>query len=815
MERLICIHGHFYQPPRENPWLEAIELQDSASPYHDWNERITRECYAPNAVSRILDDQGLIVKLVNNYAKMSFNFGPTLLSWLEIKAPEVYAAILEADRQSRTKFSGHGSAIAQVYNHMIMPLANTRDRLTQIRWGIHDFEHRFKRAPEGMWLPETAVDLESLELLSHRGIRFVILAPHQAARVRRVGETLWRELNGTEIDPTQIYRQTLPSGRSIAVFFYDGPISRAVAFEGLLSHGERFIERLTGAFSGAQERPQLVHIATDGESYGHHHRFGDMALAYVLEQIEARGLARLTNYGEYLETHPPACEVEIVEKSSWSCAHGIDRWWSDCGCNSGAHPGWNQQWRRPVRDALDWLRDHVAPLWERRAGEILNDPWEARDEYIRVVLDRSKNNIDGFIALHAKRSLDASETTMALKLLELQRNAMLMYTSCGWFFDDLAGLETVQILKFAGRTVRLAQDLFGDSLEKQFVRRLAPAKSNRPDEGDGARVYERRVRSVNVDWPTLAADYALANLPEDFSEREAIYCYDAKLDDPRIFNAGRAKLGVGRLELRSRITLESEKLIFAALHLGDHNMTAAIAKDMGHESYEQIVDKIAEPFRRADLTAVLRAMEHCMGDLHYSIQSLFRDEQRRVLNTILAANLQEAEALYQQIYQPRAPLMRFLTDLGIPLPKSIAAAAEFVLNSELRAALEQAPIEKRRVLSLLQSARLEGVTLDTESLEFAYHRSLERAAEVFSTEPSLTNLEAFYEAASVLMHLPFYVDLWKVQNYFYELLQRQHARQLALPPSGDEPAQRWIARFQSLAQLLRIKVPEEAPQRAV
>ena len=807
MERWICIHGHFYQPPRENPWLEAIELQDSASPYHDWNERITRECYAPNAVSRILDDQGLIVKLVNNYAKMSFNFGPTLLSWLEIKAPEVYAAILDADRQSRKKFSGHGSAIAQIYNHMIMPLANTRDRLTQIRWGLHDFEHRFKRAPEGMWLPETAVDLESLELLSQFGIRFVILAPHQAARIRRIGETVWHELNGAEIDPTQTYRQALPSGRSVAVFFYDGPISRAVAFEGLLSHGEHFIERLTGAFSGAQDHPQLVHIATDGESYGHHHRFGDMALAYVLEQIEARGLARLTNYGEYLETHPPAREVQIVEKSSWSCPHGVDRWRADCGCNSGAHPGWNQQWRRPLRDALDWLRDHVTPLWERQADKIFHDPWEARNDYIGVILDRSQNNIDGFLSRHASQPLDASQTTLALKLLELQRNAMLMYTSCGWFFDDLAGLETVQILKLAGRTVRLAQDLFGDSLEKRFVRRLEPAKSNQPDEGDGARVYERRVRSVNVDWATLAADYALANLPEDFPERGAIYCYDARLADPRIFNAGRTKLGAGRIELRSRITLESEKLIFAALHLGDHNMTAAIAKDTGQESYEQIVNKISEPFGRADLTAVLREMEHWLGDLQYSIQSLFRDEQRGVLNTILAANLQEAEALYRQIYEPRAPLMRFLTDLGIPLPKAVAAAAQFVLNSQLRAALGQPAIEKKRLLSLLQSARLEGVTLDTESLEFAYHQSLERAAGVFFAEPSLANLETLYEAATLLLHLPFYVDLWKVQNYFYELLQRQHPQQLVAQRAGDEAAQQWIARFQSLGELLRIKVP--------
>ena len=810
MERYICIHGHFYQPPRENPWLEAIELQDSAAPYHDWNERITRECYAPNAVSRILDDKGLIVKLVNNYSKISFNFGPTLLSWLEIKAPEVYAAILEADRQSRERFSGHGSAMAQIYNHMIMPLANSRDRVTQILWGIRDFEHRFKRPPEGMWLSETAVDLESLELLAQFGITFIILAPHQAARARRLGETAWRDLKNAQIDPTMPYRQQLPSGRSIAIFFYDGPIARAVAFEGLLTHGDRFIDRLTGAFVPAPDRPQIVHLATDGESYGHHHRFGDMALAYVLEQVESRGLARLTNYGEYLEAHPPSHEVEIVEKSSWSCAHGIDRWWSNCGCNSGAHPGSHQEWRTPLRNALDALRDHVGPLWERKARELLRDPWEARDDYIGVVLDRSAANIQKFFSRHAVQPLSPAQVSTALQLLELQRNAMLMYTSCGWFFDDLAGIETIQILKFAGRAVQLAQGLFGDSLEERFVRGLAAAKSNVPDEGDGARIYDRWVRSAKVDLPKLAADYALSNLLDDFPERKAIYCYDAKLADPRVYNAGRAKLGVGCVELRSQITLESDTLVFAALHFGDHNMTASVAQGAGFENFEKIVGKLVETFNRADLTAALREMEHSFGGSHYALQSLFRDEQRNVLQTILAANLQEAESLYRQVYEPRAPLMRFITDLGIPLPKGFSTAAEFVLNNQLRAALEGPTLDERRVLSLLDSARLEGITFDSATLEFAYRQSLERLAEGFAADPSLTTLEAFYKAARALQHLPFQVDLWEVQNLFYQQI-RQYREQEKAAHENDGLARRWIACFHDLGALLRVKVQPTLP----
>ena len=807
MSRYICIHGHFYQPPRENPWLEAIELQDAAAPYHDWNERITRECYAPNAVSRILDDQGRIVKLVNNYAKISFNFGPTLLSWLAIYTPDVYAAILEADRQSREKFSGHGSAMAQVYNHVIMPLANTRDRITQILWGIGDFEHRFRRAPEGMWLPETAVDLETLELLVRFDIRFVVLAPHQAARVRRIGETAWREVKGGGIDPRQVYRQQLPSGRSIAIFFYDDPIARAVAFEGLLSHGERYIERLTGAFSAAGDQPELVHLATDGESYGHHHRFGDMALAYVLEQIEARSLARLTNYGEFLATHPPAHEVEIVEKTSWSCIHGIDRWWNDCGCNTGAHPGWNQQWRTPLRNTLDWLRDQIAPIWEKKTRDLLKDPWEARDDYITVVLNRSEESIRNFFARHATGPLNAAQTTTALKLLEMQRNAMLMYTSCGWFFNDLAGIETVEILQFAGRTVQLAQELFGDSLEERFVQRLAAAKSNLAEEGDGARLYDRRVRPAKVDWHKLAAHYALSHLFEEFLERTALYCYDARLEDHQALSAGRAKFAVGRLELRSTITLESEKLMFAALHLGDHNMSGSVAEFSDDDGYRQMVQSTVEPFTRADLTKVVREMERRFDGSNYSLRSLFRDEQRKVSKMILAANLQEAESLYRQIYEPREPLLRFLTDLGIPLPKGFSAAADVVLNNQLRATLEQPTIELKRVISLLEAARLEGVTLDTTTLEFVYRQLLERLAAALAAEPSLAALVQVHDAVSVLPHLPFSVDLWQVQNFYFQLLVQKYPREKARAHK-DETARRWIARFHDLGRMLRVKVPE-------
>ena len=806
MKRYICIHGHFYQPPRENPWLEAIELQDSAYPYHDWNERITAECYAANSVSRVLDGENRIIELVNNYSKISFNFGLTLLYWLEAKVPSVYAAILEADRESQKNFSGHGSALAQVYNHMILPLANARDRYSQILWGIRDFERRFKRAPAGMWLPETAVDLQSLEILAELGIRFTILAPHQAGRIRRLGGRAWRDVSGGRIDPTQAYEQRLPSGRRIALFFYDGPISRAVAFEGLLSRGEDFANRLLGAFTDDRDWPQLVHIATDGESYGHHHRFGDMALAYALNYIESSQLARLTNYGEYLERHPPTHQVEIIEKTSWSCFHGIDRWWSNCGCNSGGHPGWNQAWRTPLRDALDGLRDSLALPFEDRGRELLKDPWAARNDYLSVINDRSTENAERFFDRHTARPLNDADKTTVLKLLELQRHAMLMYTSCGWFFDELSGIETVQVIQFAARAVQLAQELFGDSLEGQFVERLALAKSNLPEHGDGRRVYEKFVRPAMVDWERLGAHYAISSLFESYPEQTKIYCFMAEREDYQILEAGMAKMAVGRVKLISEITRESSALGFGVIHMGDHNVNGGVQKYLSNESYLTLIHEAAEPLTRADFAEVIRLMDRRFGESHYSVRSLFRDEQRKTLDLILSATLGEAETLYRQIYEHRAPMMRFLTALHIPLPKAFQSAAEIVLNGYLRRVFEQEEIDTERINGLLETAKVEGISLDNATLEFAFRKNIERMAERFAAEPTEAHLRLLDTAAGLLRSLPFTVDLWKVQNVYYGMLKNVYPKMRENKERGDESAQALIRGFEALGQKLAVKV---------
>lgn len=807
MDRYICIHGHFYQPPRENPWLEAIELQDSAYPHHDWNERITAECYAPNMASRILDGEGRITEIVNNYAKMSFNFGPTLLAWMERNVPDIYNVVIATDRESQKTFSGHGSALAQAYNHMIMPLANHQDKYTQVLWGIRDFKHRFGRKPEGMWLPETAVNLETLEVLAELGIKFTILAPRQARRVRPIGKKDWRDASGGKIDPTMAYTLRLPSGRSIVLFFYNDPIAHAVAFEGLLSRGEQVAQRLIDAFSEARARPQLVHIATDGETYGHHHRFGDMALAYALHHIESNGLAQITNYGEYLEKHRPTHEVEIVENTSWSCVHGVERWRSDCGCNSGGHPGWNQAWRAPLREALDWLRDTLAPKYEERGRQFLKDPWGARNDYIEIILNRSPENIQRFLSQHALRELDEGERTTVLKFLELQRHAMLMFSSCAWFFDELSGIETVQVIQHAARAIQLAEELFGDSVEPHFLEILERAKSNIPQHGDGRRIYKKFVKPAMVDLTKVAAHYAISSLFEEYGEQAKIYCYNIDLQDYRSSEAGRAKLAVGWCKVASEVTQESSTLSFGVLHFGDHNLNAGVREYRGGKAYQLMVQEVTQAFSKAEFPEVIRQLDKHFGTSTYSLRYLFRDEQRKILDRLLESTLAEVEAAYRQVYTLHYPLMRFLTDLGNPLPKAFQSAAEFILNIDLSRALSSAPLELERINNLLDEAKQWNVDLDTVGLGYLFQQTLEeRMGESVSNSQDLSLLQELVSVVGLARSLPFEVDLWKVQNLYYDVLRIIYPEFQKKAQQGDKAARKWVAEFTSLGEQLSVHV---------
>ena len=802
----LCIHNHYYQPPRENPWLEAVELQDSAYPYHDWNERVTAECYAPNGDARILDEEKRIVRIVNNYAHISFNFGPTLLSWMESHVPETYRRILEADRASQKRFGGHGSAFAQAYNHMILPLANFRDKWTQIQWGLADFQSRFGRPPESMWLPETAVDLVTLDLLAKAGLKFVVLAPHQAKATRPLTGGEWLDRTGSRVDPSHAYLCRLPSGRTINVFFYDGPVSRAVAFEKLLDNGEKFANRLAGGFSDARTGPQLMHIATDGETYGHHHRHGEMALAYALDYIQTRKLARITNYGEFLELVPPKHEVQIYENTAWSCVHGIERWRSDCGCNSG-RAGWNQAWREPLREALDWLRDQAAPLFESVGARYLKDPWAARDGYISVLLDPSSENRLRFIEQHFRPAVEPVGVITGWKLLEMQRHAMLMYTSCGWFFDELSGLETIQVIQYAGRVVQLFEQTLGPPVESQFLELLAKAKSNLPDCGDGASIYRKYVKPAIVDLEKVGAHYAISSLFESYGDKTEINSYTVRRIDHHVRESGKLHLTVGKALLTSRVTEESQVLAFGAAHFGDHNVIAAVQPFEDGFEYEKLLADLTDAFSRAETPEVVRLLDRGFGERTFSLKSLFKDEQRRILKKILSSTMAETENSHLNLYQNHAPLMRFISGLGSPIPKELRATIEYALNSLLRRALAIDELDGTRIGVLLAEARDQKITLDVTTLEFTLRRNLERSANRFAADPTyLPSVNNLKLGVAIAKQMPFPVSLWSVQNRVYDVYLKIYKRLQRKAQKADSKAQEWVRAFRSLARFADVRV---------
>ncbi len=805
--RFLVVHGHFYQPPRENPWIESVETQDSAAPYHDWNDRITAECYARNGASRVLNTRNEILRIVNNYAQMSFNFGPTLLSWLEAHAELTYRSILEADRLSASRFSGHGSAMAQVYNHVIMPLASRRDKELQVRWGIADFEHRFGRKPEGMWLAETAVDIETLEVLAAHGILFTVLAPSQCAAVRPLprpssssqdeakqmergyaewllerGDSGWHRTADASVDTRRAYRVALPEDRSIAVFFYDGPRSRAIAFERLLDSGEGFARRMAGGFSShAPTEGELVHVATDGESYGHHHRFGEMALSYALQYTEAERLATITNYGEFLARFPPQWEAQVAENTSWSCAHGVERWRSDCGCNGG-RAGWNQRWRTPLRAALDLVRDGVAAPAAALGARLFKN-WEGScDRYVEVVLNCSE--AEAFVAREQARPLREDERVQALILLELERHAQLMYTSCGWFFDDISGIETVQIIAYAARVLELAARLFGQegaALEAPFLARLAEAQSNVHSEGTGAEIYRKRAKALEVGLEQVAAHYAVSSVFTMYPEHARVFAFAIENRGREVQNSGRGRLLTGEIKIRSTLTHEGDCLFYAVLHFGDQNIAAGVRRPRPGDGHERFVAQAREAMLHADLPAVIRLFDREFGGRTYTIRSLFNDEQRRVMKLILNNTVAEAEESLLRLYADHASLLQFLSETEIPRPSALALAANFAINVRLRRALESEPVDTAQVRSTLALAGQDHVELDRGELSFAADGRMRDAMAALAARPGDRGLlESALAVAETLQLLPFAANIWQAQNIWQRIAeaQKQHPAQL-------------------------------------
>lgn len=804
-KKSICIHGHFYQPPRENTWLESVEMEDSAYPYHDWNDRITAECYGPNSASRILNPEGNIIGIMNNYSRISFNMGATLLSWLEEEKPEIYQDILLADRQSREIYSGHGTAIAQVYNHIIMPLASRRDKITQVRWGIHDFEHRFKRKPEGMWLAEAAVDVETLEILAEHDIRFTILSPRQAARVRPVNKGRWKEVKEEQLNTRMPYLCRLPSGRTIYLFFYNGAISRDIAFEGLLYSGDDLAERFLAAFDKESEEPQLVSVATDGETYGHHHHKGEMALAYCIYQMDANYSGDITIYGEYLDHFKPTHEVQIHENSSWSCVHGVERWRSDCGCSMG-HKGWNQKWRGPLRDAMDLLRDRLVTIFEKKSRDLFQDPWKTRNAYIEVILDRSSENVHLFLKRESGRDLEEKEEIVALQLLEMQRHSLLMFTSCGWFFDEISGPETVQVLQYACRAIQLAEKLGYDDIEDDFMDRLKQAPSNMTEYNDGLDVYEKLVEPSEVNLYRVGAHYAISTLFRDFDKEDTIYCYEVSSINSDEIQVGKFRASIGEILIKSNTTWETKMLSFASLHLSDQSICCSLRDYIGQEEYERMHNEIKQSFQKSNIRETIQLLDKHFGIHHYSVRHLFRDEQRKIMDTIFNETETAVENFYREIYQNYYPLFIAMKETGTPLPGILRTTIEFVVLKDLHKCLEHIPVDEDEYRSLVEELHEWEIIPDREVFGYTGSSTVNRLVKKLHRYPMNKKLlETIESLLEKYRELEIPLNLWVSQNLIYEIGIQQFFIRRRLAEKGEEQALRWIERFKNIAEMMGVK----------
>lgn len=767
----VVIHGHFYQPPRDNPWTQTIPYQESARPYHDWNERITAECYQANTRARVLDEQGKILDLKNNFAQMNFNIGPTLLAWLESSHPQVYQKILEADRKSCETYQGHGNAIAQAYNHMILPLASERDKVTQILWGLREFRHRFGREPESLWLPETAINIATLRCLIEHGLKYVILSPTQANMVRKIGDRTWTDVSDNSIDPTQPYRLFLPEeavadeeqtvapvGAPVAsaidddppekyldVFFYDGALANDISFNHVLRDANSLARRLQEIGARSPHPHVLVHLATDGEIYGHHEPNGERSLALLLTSKLPGLQIEVTNYGRYLALHPPTMEVELKmdeqdEGTSWGCSHGVGRWYRDCGCCVSNPPGWNQKWRTPLRKGFDILRDALAEVFEHTGGALLHDPWAARNDYIECILDPSEPSIEGFLSRHARHALNDEERALVLRLCEAQKYVLFAYTSCAWFFNDISGLEPLQNMRYAARALQLMEGLAPQNVETLMVEAFREAKSNLPEMGTGKDLYLKTVQP-DVYTPERAANQFLleqliqrqtpakktvkrktSSLTADQEQRLHIYTIHivelrtwqdltekhvdpqaaeeavsgANTAHPPLSAAGHEpydpNIYSGVLQVSDAATHQTWNLLFTAFT--DHNLhPVSYLKRIEHDdeftTLTSAVQQRGTPkLDLAERPKIALFLERS-GLQCYTLADFYAEDRERLFGEMLEDYGRRIEDPLETVYKDSLDVLEYLTSLSLQVPPRFQASVEFALEYHLMMEMEK------------------------------------------------------------------------------------------------------------------------------
>jgi hypothetical protein len=656
-----------------------------------------------------------------------------------------------------------------------------------------------------MWLPETAVDLESLEILAESGILFTILSPHQAKKVRKLSDEKWREVQEGELDPSMPYLCLLPSGRRMNIYFYDAPISREVAFGNLLNSGDQFASKLFAAFREERNRPQIVHIATDGETFGHHHSHADMALAYTLYTIESKNNAKLTNYGEYLAKTPPTHQVEIVEKSSWSCSHGIERWRSNCGCNIGQFPGGKQPWRAPLREALDWLRDQTSAIYEEEVSRMLRNPWEARNDYVEVISERTRTTCDRFLERHSVKSLNPNEISRALTLLEMQRYAMLMYTSCGWFFDDISGIESVQILQYACRVIQLAEEIRPIPLEPEFIELLRAAPSL--IEGDGAVVYDKFVKPSRMDLKRVGAHHALLSLFESRHEPSKFYCYSFYNQERNPLTLGKMRLVTGTSRIQSDLTRDDTGIGSAVLDLGGHHLICGIAPQESLEAFSKARIELEAAFMKGDLSEASRLLYKHFGKNHFSIFNLFKDEQKKLLEAILNRSIEDFSTFYAKIQGEVLPIFPLLESLQIVLPDPFLASRKHFFIKSLEEALRRDDLDFVELNAMVSEVKPGTGEFNMREIERLTVNRIEESLNKMSAEPDdIPRIETIEKMIKILEPLQLNLNLWKSQNLYYSIGRRMIPKMEKRSREGETFVKEWISSYKDLGRTLHVKL---------
>jgi alpha-amylase/alpha-mannosidase (GH57 family) len=782
--RPFVIHTHFYQPERLNPWTGALDPEPSAAPDRDWNERVLRECYQPNGAARIYGSDGLVLQIVNNYELLSFNFGPTLLGWMEHAHPVTYQRVLDGDRRARAR-TGYGNAIAQAYNHMILPLANERDRLTQIRWGLADFCHHFGRDPKGLWLPETAVNQPTIDTLIDCGVGFTVLAPHQVERVRTPGGQ-WQDAKD-HLQCGQVYRHCHSdgSGRSVAVFVYDGELAQALAFDPATGDTQTLLDRL----KRAGEQSGLIHAALDGETFGHHHHFRELGLAHALfEAAQARGLEP-TSYEAYLATHPPVHELEVTsgEGTAWSCAHGVGRWYRNCGCATDSMPGWNQHWRTPLRQALDVVRDAAIAAFEEQGSELLRDPWAARDDYIGVRLGTWPQQT--FLQHHAKNELDDASQVDLWTLLEAQRHAMVMYTSCGWFFADISGIETRYVLRSAHRVMGLLEELGFLAPWQDVLSLLGEAQSNKPEAGTGADIWRDHIEPAAVGPPRVAAHLTVVGLVRALEPEFSTAGHRVSVHSHRREQRGYAALSTASLTVTSLATGRHSDLAVAAVHLGGLDVYGSVSLHYGDEAFRRAERRLWQAFPTVPIPRLLRLVAEVLPSGEFGFEQLLPDGVQEFVGAVFSNLRTRFREQYARLYHDHQRVLEMLVAAGYTLPRELRAPAELTLASEIERLLAGADTDPGVfgwIRATVDLARTQGYRLDLEPVSDAVTTGLIEATRKACASLAPADADAVEGWLQLANDLGVDVNLARAQELIYDLVTRSDS----LGPYGVDIAAR-------------------------